>query len=149
MPLKAPESYELDRSDSPFMNKHSLDEESDFSEVDEFDPLRSSERPYTDDASQRIRSVFDSEKRDGVSKRPLAWLDGQRRRGGLQRWLIPSRFCCILILLFVATFVLLLSAGGDMGLQSFCAGLWSIGAMVSFSKGRHGQDVERRIQEGR
>ena len=112
MPLKAPESYELDRSESPLMNRRSYDDESDISEVDEFDPLKSSERPYTDDASQPIRSVFDSEKNASFSKKPLAWLDTQRRRGGIQRWLVPSRFCCVLVLLFVATLVLLLSAGG-------------------------------------
>ncbi|KAK3721924.1 hypothetical protein LTR37_002740 [Vermiconidia calcicola] len=111
MPLKAPEAYELDRSESPAMD-HSHDEDSDVSDVDEFDPLRSSGRPYTDDASQPIRSVFDSEKNGSFSKQPLAWLDTQRKRGWLQRWLIPSRFCCVLILLFVATLVLLLSAGG-------------------------------------
>ena len=112
MPLKAPESYELDRSESPLMDRRSYDNESDISEVDEFDPLKSSERPYTDDASQPIRSVFDSEKNASFSKKPLAWLDTQRRRGGIQRWLVPSRFCCVLVLLFVATLVLLLSAGG-------------------------------------
>ena len=112
MPLKAPESYELDRSGSPLIHRRSYDDESDLSDVDEFDPLKDSERPYTDDASQPLRSVFDSEKNASFSKQPLAWLATQRRRGGIPRWLIPSRFGCILILLFVATLVLLLSVGG-------------------------------------
>lgn len=115
MPFKAPESYALDRPESPLMNRRSVDDndnESDLSDVEEFDPLRKSQRPYTDDASQPIRSVFDSEKNASFSKTPLAWLDGQRKRGSWRRCLIPTRFCCMLILLFVATLVLLLSAGG-------------------------------------
>jgi beta-glucosidase-like glycosyl hydrolase len=112
MPLKAPESYELDHPDEPLMHKDSYEDESDLSDIDEFDPLKSGRRRYTDDASQPIRSVFDSEKNASFTRQPLAWLDGQRKRGGLSRWLIPSRFCCVLIVLFVATLVLLLSAGG-------------------------------------
>lgn len=119
MPFKAPESYELDRPDSPaprdlydapYRASTDSDEASD---IVAFDPLKGSNGAYTDDASQPLRSVFDSDRKDArFSKRPLAWLDTQRRRGWWQRWLIPSRFCCILILLFVATLVLLLSAGG-------------------------------------
>ena len=113
MPFKAPESYELDRPSEE--NQRLVDgNDSDLSDsdVDEFDPLKRSQRPYTDDASQPIRSVFDSEKNASFSKTPLVWLDGQRQRGSWRRWCIPTRFCCMLILLFVATLVLLLSAGG-------------------------------------
>ena len=112
MPFKAPESYELDRPESPLINRRSQDDDSDLSEVDEFDPLKRSQRPYTDDASQPIRSVFDSEKNASFTRTPLVWLDGQRKKGTWRKWLIPTRFCCLLILLFVATLVLLLSAGG-------------------------------------
>ena len=112
MPLQAPESYELDPPDSPTMSKRSLDDESDVSDLEEFYPLRGGEQPYTDDASQPKRSVFDSEKNASFSRQPLAWLDGQRKKGWWQRWLIPSRFCCGLIVLFVATLVLLLGVGG-------------------------------------
>lgn len=114
MPFKAPESYELDRpvspSREPFDAPYRYSSDSEISVIDHFDPLKSSDRPYRDDASQPLRSVFDSDK--STSTRPLAWLDSQRKRGGWQSWLIPSRFLCILVLLFVATFVLLLSAGG-------------------------------------
>jgi hypothetical protein len=113
MPFKAPESYELDRSVSPsrepFDGTYRYSSDSEFSVVDEFDPLKTSDRPYKDDASQPLRSVFDTDK---SATRPLAWLDTQRKRGNLQRWLIPSRFMCVLVLVVVATFVLLLSAGG-------------------------------------
>lgn len=114
MPLKAPESYELDRGDAgPFLERRSFDDNaSDLSEIDEFDPLKSSQRPYTDDASQPLRSVFDTSKNLSFTEKPLAWLDSQRKRRGWQRWLVPSRFCCCLIGLFVATLILLLSAGG-------------------------------------
>jgi hypothetical protein len=109
MPFKAPESYELDRSDSPsrepFDAPYRYSTDSEISVIDHFDPLKSSDRPYRDDASQPLRSVFDSDK--DKSSRPLAWLDSQRQRGGWQSWLIPSRFLCMLVLLFVATFVLL------------------------------------------
>lgn len=113
MPLKPPESYELDRSDSPFLDRKSFsDDDDNFSEIDEFDPLKSSgRRRYTDDASQPLRSVFDSDKEVSFADRPLAWI-GEKRRGGLLNWLVPSKFCCGLALLFVATLVLLLSAGG-------------------------------------
>ena len=118
MPFKAPESYELDRPDSPPPRdlydapyRHSTDSEA--SDIVAFDPLKGSGGAYTDDASQPLRSVFDSDRKEARrSKRPFAWLDTQRRQGCVRRWFIPSRFCCILILLFVATLVLLLSAGG-------------------------------------
>jgi beta-glucosidase len=113
MPFKAPESYELDRSVSPsrepFDGSYRYSSDSEFSVVDQFDPLKTSDRPYKDDASQPLRSVFDTDK---SATRPLAWLDSQRKRGNWQRWLIPSRFLCVLILVVVALFALLLSAGG-------------------------------------
>lgn len=109
MPFKASKSYELDRPDSDPTTRHSSDDISDASDVEELDPLNDSHRRYTDDASQPLRSVFDSDK-DGL--RRLGWLDRQRRKGGWQRWCIPSRFCCILVLVFIATLTLLLSAGG-------------------------------------
>ena len=113
MPFKAPESYELDRSVSPsrepFDGSYRYSSDSEYSVVDHFDPLKTSDRPYKDDASQPLRSVFDTDKN---ATRPLAWLDSQRKRGNWQRWLIPSRFMCVLLLVVVAVFVLLLSAGG-------------------------------------
>lgn len=113
MPLKAPEAYELDRSDnSPSLDDDQEDSASDLSEIDEFDPLKNSHRRYTDDASQPLRSIFDNEKNVSFVHQPLLWLDDQRRRYRWQRWLIPTRFCCMLGVLFVATLVLLLSAGG-------------------------------------
>lgn len=116
MPLRAPESYELEDDHRPLnqRSRNSLDDafnSEDGSDIGDFDPLKG-ERAYTDDASQPLRN-FDSNKEDGFSpKRPLAWLDGQRRKGTWQRWLIPSRFCCLLIGLFFLTLLLLLSAGG-------------------------------------
>nr|POE59322.1 putative beta-glucosidase e [Quercus suber] len=113
MPLPAPEAFELS---TPAPTRHSNDEAYDSadSELDELDPLHASDRPYTDDASRPLRGLLDPEKSGSRSseKKPLAWLDAQRKRGGWQRWLIPSRFCCYLIGLFFATQVLLLSAGG-------------------------------------
>lgn len=118
MPFKAPESYELDRSVSPsrepFDGTYRYSSDSEFSVVDEFDPLKTSDRPYKDDASQPLRSVFDTDK---SATRPLAWLETQRKRGNW-RWMIPSRFMCVLALVIVATFVLLLSAGGIWVYQS-------------------------------
>jgi beta-glucosidase len=112
MPFKAPESYELDRSVSPsrepFDGTYRYSSDSEFSVVDHFDPLKTTDRPYQDDASQPLRSVFDTDK---SATRPLAWLETQRKRGNW-RWMIPSRFMCVLALVIVATFVLLLSAGG-------------------------------------
>ncbi|WPG97361.1 putative beta-glucosidase e [Acrodontium crateriforme] len=106
---KSPEFIELDRADSPPDLGHSFDDdESEVSEIDELDPLKSSRKKYTDDASQPLRSVFDTEK----NRQSLPWLDSQRRKGGWQRLFIPSRFCCMLVLLFFATIILLLSAGG-------------------------------------
>jgi beta-glucosidase len=113
MPFKAPESYELDRSVSPsrepFDGTYRYSSDSEFSVVNDFDPLKNTDRPYQDDASQPLRSVFDTDK---SATRPLAWLETQRKRGNWPRWLIPSRFMCVLVLVVVATFVLLLSAGG-------------------------------------
>lgn len=84
MPFKAPESYELDRpvspSREPFDGPYRYSSDSEVSVIDEFDPLKSADRPYKDDASQPLRSVFDSDK---SARQPLAWLDSQRRRGGL------------------------------------------------------------------
>jgi beta-glucosidase-like glycosyl hydrolase len=110
MPLTAPETYELDRSEDPLMQKNSFDEESGDSDVDEFDPLKN-DRPYTDDASKSSRTAY-SEKAGTFTKQPLRWLDSQREQSRLRRWLIPSRFCCCLMLLFFVTLLLLLSAGG-------------------------------------
>lgn len=113
MPFKPLESYELDRSDSPAnMLRKSIDETSDYSDVDELDPLKHSSQHYTDDTKQPLRNVFDANGDRSFAGKPLAWLDRQRARGGLRRWLIPSRFCCMLMLLFVTTLLLLLSAGG-------------------------------------
>lgn len=112
MPLTAPDAYELDRSDDPLIRKTSFDEnDSNASDVDDFDPLKN-ESPYTDDVARPLRSVYDSEKNGSFTRQPLRWLDEQRQQSRLRRWIIPSRFCCCLILLFFVTFVLLLSAGG-------------------------------------
>ena len=112
MPFKPLESYELDRSDSPALLRKSIDEASDYSDVDELDPLKHSSQQYTDDATQPLRNVFDADGDRSFAGKPLAWLDRQRQRGGLRRWLIPSRFCCMLMLLFSTTLLPLLSAGG-------------------------------------
>lgn len=107
MPLKAPESYELDEPDDLSSSRSSFDDDrSDASDVDEFDPLRDSKRPYSDDASQPLRRVLKSE------NKPLGRLDPRIRTSGWRRWCIPSRFCCILVLVFIGTLILLLSAGG-------------------------------------
>lgn len=118
MPFKSPESYELDRpvspSREPFDGTHRYSSsDSEVSVIDEFDPLKSSDRPYRDDASQPLRSVFDTD-RSSSARQPLAWLETQRARGGAwwKRWLLPSRFVCVLVLAFAATLALLLAAGG-------------------------------------
>ncbi|KAM0724225.1 hypothetical protein Q7P37_000107 [Cladosporium fusiforme] len=115
MPFKSPESYELDRpvspSREPFDGTYRYSSDSETSVIDEFDPLKSSDRPYRDDASQPLRSVFDSDR--SSARQPLAWLETQRERGGRwKRWLLPSRFLCVLVLAFVATLALLFGAGG-------------------------------------
>jgi len=105
MPFKAPESYALDRPDADTepLHPHAHEEESDdASDVDAFDPLKDTRRRYRDDPQ------------DGSHKKhALRWLDGQRQTGGWwRRWCIPSRFCCILVAVFIGTLILLLSAGG-------------------------------------
>ncbi|GAB7352576.1 hypothetical protein MBLNU459_g2960t1 [Dothideomycetes sp. NU459] len=106
-----PESYELTPQASPSPSrKHSLDSpagyrlssssrSSSFSDIDELDPLKSARRPYRDDASQPLKSVFDANK-------------PTHRRSAWWTWLMPSRMCCFMVLLFTAALVLLLSAGG-------------------------------------
>ncbi|KAF2769448.1 putative beta-glucosidase [Teratosphaeria nubilosa] len=131
MPLKAPESYELDRPHDTPSPRHSF--ESDASYVDELDPLKKADRQDTDDASQPLRSVFGAEKKS----RP-AWLDPQRRKGSWQRLCVPSRFCCTLILIFVATLVLLLGAGG---LWVYKAGTAEDGASESWYPAPRGGTV--------
>ncbi|KAK5687657.1 hypothetical protein LTS10_001797 [Elasticomyces elasticus] len=95
MPLKPREAYELDR---PSFDRHSHSSDSD---VDEFDPLRDTKRPYRDDASQPLRSVFDSEKSFAAIGAPRS----------IRAW-TRLRFFGFLVLMFVATIVLLFSAGG-------------------------------------
>lgn len=112
MPLRGPQSYDLDHTGPRQRERHSADDDSDSSDIDELDPLQTDGKRYTDDASQPLQKVFDSGKSSAQSRTPLAWLDTQRRKGRWQRWVIPSRFCCMLVLLFVVTVVLLLSAGG-------------------------------------
>ncbi|KAF2479522.1 beta-glucosidase-like protein [Neohortaea acidophila] len=92
MALTPPESYELEQSHDPLMTRDSSDHDSLTSDIDDFDPLDDHEKSYRDDASQPLQ-------------RP-------RRKGRWRKWLIPSRFCCILIALFFTTLFLLLSVGG-------------------------------------
>ncbi|KAK4991357.1 hypothetical protein LTR66_006568, partial [Elasticomyces elasticus] len=101
-----PEAYELSRtstSDVPLRPsleaacRTSIDSSS--SSVADPDILKSHKQRYTDDASEPLTSVSHSEK-----ARPL--------RRGWRRWLIPSRMCCFMVLLFTAAVALLLSAGG-------------------------------------
>ncbi|KAK5128716.1 hypothetical protein LTR85_000049 [Meristemomyces frigidus] len=113
MPSKGSESYESDRSDAKPMNRRSIDDESDSSDIDELDPLNDPKRGYTDDASQTLRSGLDTSKKDAShTRQPQHWLDAQRRKGRWQRWCIPSRFCCILVLIFTTTLLLILTVGG-------------------------------------
>ncbi|KAF2719439.1 glycoside hydrolase family 3 protein [Polychaeton citri CBS 116435] len=117
MPFKSPESYELDAPEmspsQPLNTEHRYsDEDSEVSDIEDFDPLKGGKQIYNDDASRPLRSVFDRDSGASFARRPLAWLDGQRTKGRWRRWCIPSRFCCILVLIFVATLVLILSAGG-------------------------------------
>ncbi|KAF7189668.1 putative beta-glucosidase E [Pseudocercospora fuligena] len=87
MPLKPPESYELDRPEtSPFLDRHSVSSDASDRELEKLDPL-----------------VEES--------RTPAWLSG-KRQPSWQNWLVPSRFCCMLVGLFFATLILLLGAGG-------------------------------------
>lgn len=87
MPLKSPESYELDRPESsPFLDRTSTSSDASDGEIEKLDPL-----------------VEES--------RTPAWLSG-KRQPSWQQWLVPSRFCCLLVGLFFATLLLLLSAGG-------------------------------------
>jgi len=93
-------SYELAESDSFPVHPDELLKEDDGSEYDEFDPLTSASQPYTDETSPPYRNVIDSEK-STISSRSR-W----------QHWLMPSKFCCMLVLLFFTTLALLVSAGG-------------------------------------
>jgi beta-glucosidase-like glycosyl hydrolase len=106
MPFKSPESYELDRPSADDHDNMSWRNDSDESDVDDFDPLKSTRRPYKDDASQPLRSVFDSEKDGLVSSAPTRW---QRR--GWSRGCAPTKFCCMLAILFVTTMMVLFGAG--------------------------------------
>ncbi|KAK1813763.1 hypothetical protein LTR12_011817 [Friedmanniomyces endolithicus] len=101
MPLKPLEAYELDRPSSDQQPRHSLDSD-DSHAVDELDPLRDNKRPYRDNASHSLRSIFHSEKH--------ALLGSPPRRSS-RRW-SRLRFCCFLLFLFIVTIFLLLSAGG-------------------------------------
>ena len=116
MPFKAPESYALDRpEDAEPLHPHDSDDEDDAADVAALDPLKGSRRAYRDDASRPLRSVFDSpgQSQSGGNRFTLRWLDGQRSNGGWWRRIcIPSRFCCILVMVFFGTLALLLSAGG-------------------------------------
>ncbi|GIZ39345.1 hypothetical protein CKM354_000273200 [Cercospora kikuchii] len=101
MPLAAPDSFELDTRDTKPFLRHSLD--SDSNSEDEFDLPKRSARGYTD-------IDYDDEKHAPRELEPPVWSSNQRRRTGWRR-LIPTRFCCGLVSLFVVTLVLLLSAG--------------------------------------
>jgi len=76
---------------------------SDLSDIEEFDPLN-----YDAGSLKRTRP------RKGGLKRKIADFDNPNRRkvSFIRRWLIPSRMTCFLILLFVGSTVMLLSAGG-------------------------------------
>ncbi|KAF2839795.1 glycoside hydrolase family 3 protein [Patellaria atrata CBS 101060] len=117
------ESYELrgkyskiDRpSDSPLRSsldaayRHSSDSE--FEDLDEFDPLNYDEgtlkRRKTRSKGERLRLPSNSSQKNV-----------QRPYNRLRRWLIPSRMCCWLTLLFTASLILLLSAGGIWAYKS-------------------------------
>ncbi|KAK4637863.1 putative beta-glucosidase E [Fulvia fulva] len=104
MPLTSPDDYELDYADTPLVKRESFDDDDDnLSDIAELDPLKSKQRRYTDDARQPLPSLFDKQKKQ------FAWLNHTKRQG---RWWLPSRFFCFLALLFCATLMLLLSAGG-------------------------------------
>ncbi|KJX96654.1 beta-glucosidase like protein [Zymoseptoria brevis] len=109
---KASEAYELDPADtSPFLD--SSRRTSNVFSIDDLDPLKISHHPYTDDASQPLRSGYDHhDEKFSPEERQFSWIETQRRRGGILGWLIPSRFGCMLATLFFTTLLLLLAAGG-------------------------------------
>lgn len=115
MPLKAPEHYELGgaRGPSPRASVEDVfrsSEDSDFSDIDELDPLKPSDRPFSHNASRPRRSVSDLDKPSAFGPRSLTWLGHQRRRVAWTGQLVPRRFGYVLALFSCAG--LLLLAGG-------------------------------------
>lgn len=107
------ESYELrgnySKLDAPSPLRPSLEDayrsSSDLSDVEEFDPLNYDEGTLKRKRTQRSRGESQSISiHDSLNTAP--------RRSCARGWLIPSRMCCFLLLLFVASTVLLLSVGG-------------------------------------
>src|ERR1700761_498169 len=74
---------------------------SDEEDIDEFDPLN-----YDQGTLKRKGSKYQKAKKDGISAA------GPVARKGWGRRLMPGRTCCWIMLLFVASFILLVSAGG-------------------------------------
>ena len=93
MSLQPPETYELDQTVEAATGDHTSDSESD-GEGD-------TKVLYQDDPlAEKSR------------KEPRTRSSSLRKRNGWKRWLIPTRFCCILIALFFATVVSILAVGG-------------------------------------
>ncbi|OQO02251.1 hypothetical protein B0A48_11805 [Cryoendolithus antarcticus] len=110
MSLKNPQVYELDRSDSPSRGPYDQPYRYSSDSDDGQDTPLSSQRAYQDDASQPLQPGSFSKETAG--KQPLAWLDAKRTRTGWTRYLVPSRFLCSLIVLFIVALSLLLGVGG-------------------------------------
>ncbi len=52
MALEAPDTYELERSRDPLLQRDSSDNDSNSSDVEDFDPLEAKDEPYQDDVSR-------------------------------------------------------------------------------------------------
>ena len=92
----------------PSLDENYPDDSSDEEDLDEFDPL--------DYDAGTLKKRKDRTSRKAAD--PNGKLLPTQRKSWVKRWLIPSRFCCSLILLFTVTVLLLLSVGGIWVLNS-------------------------------
>jgi beta-glucosidase-like glycosyl hydrolase len=100
--LRRGQYAKLDAPDSPSRASFEDGFGSSDEDIDEFDPLNYDESTIKRKNVRRRRT-----EQPAFSAGP-----GARTRRTWQKWLIPSRMCCFVSLIFVAALVLLLSAGG-------------------------------------
>ncbi|KAF2273290.1 beta-glucosidase-like protein [Westerdykella ornata] len=114
-----PESYELRRGkyariddpaddETPTRASFSSDTSS-YEDLEEFDPLN-----YDAGTLKVKRSATDlrAKRRKASLRKDVEFGEKLKETGGRRRRCVPSKLCCGLVLLFVASVVLLLSAGG-------------------------------------
>jgi hypothetical protein len=117
---KSSESFELNdgqyRDDEETALRSSLEDayrsdSSDEEDVDEYDPLNYDAGTLKRKKQKRSRSNIED---GGLSTLKSA----QPRKHWARRWLVPSRFCCYMIIVFFVVVGLLLSAGGIWAVRS-------------------------------